>query len=423
MAITVDTGFSEIEADLWGEEWVDTYLETGDWHSINNEMLHRGCMLTLLGQTIPDGHFFYNSSKNHVRINPFMVQTSGTGKDPAFDFMKSIAQNAGLSFWDGDSLEESALVGKIDEDGEEIPGLAKDYDIIAFREGMNIFKSANLNWNDRLLLNINNIVDGNKVGRAMANGRVEYRPNCSILATTHIPDENDFDVEELLRNGNLSRYLFYYRSVPSDERDEINRIRAERQDSDTDYRKLSISRVDKLAATLMAIIDEMGLSPEFNTGEVSHVRLHDRVRETKEECLADLPPDIADMTGPVDSRYENHTLRVACLLAALDKCSTNVTDDHIDRALNFIEPAWQSLADFMTEHVGSSTSDDERKDLKMLVALRESDGTMTKKEVADAIGVGERSVRNYARILRESGLICVEEGGGRGYLTRYRLRK
>lgn len=421
-SVTVDMGFAEIEADLWGDDWVDAYLETADWHSVDNESLHRGCLLALLGQAIPEGTFTLGAAKDHVRINPFMVQTSGTGKGPAVEFAKSIAREASISFWDADSITNAGFVGKIDENGDEIPGIAAEKDIIAWREGMHIFKAANASYDDGLLENINKVVDGDTIGRAMSGGRLEYTPNCSVMATTYPPAGDDLDVDKLLRNGNLSRYIFYYREVSKEERKQMNRLRMKRANSTTDYAKLSIDHVERLAATLTAITDELGMAPEFNLQQVDLERMADLVDEIRAESLDGVPGDVADRTGPADSRYLNHTLRVACLLTALDGRSTHVTDRHIDRALEFIEPAWRSLAAFVDRHARGAEADEPPGSLKMLAVLRDSGEWMTKGEVADALGLkSERQIQNHAAELRRvPGFIDEAEGGGAGNKTAYR---
>jgi len=99
---------------VWGGEWIETYLEVGDRYSVDNESLHTGFMLALLGQAVPEGHLYLGDDKHHVRVHPMMMQDSGSGKDPAFDFAKAVARSADIAFTDSNDLTNAGLIGSYD---------------------------------------------------------------------------------------------------------------------------------------------------------------------------------------------------------------------------------------------------------------------------------------------------------------------
>ena len=402
---------------IWGDEWIETYLSVGDRYSKNNESMNLGFALTLLGQAAPEGYFYLGDAKHYTRVHPLMVQDSGTGKDPAFDFAKAIARETEKTFWDSNNLTNAGFVGTYDDEGEKIPGLAESVDIIGFREAVQLFKSAQATWDDGLAENINNVVDGKEVGRVMANGAINYEPTCSIVGTTYPPSRDDIDVEKLMRVGTLARFLFFHRDVSR--KDRANDMRAVFGESEPAFGE-RYERIKSLGVTLDEMCSELGRAPRYSI-EADKEAVYDRITEAQLSTLETVPTRVADAAEPAMSRYAVHTLRVACLLAALDRASVVVTEDHTDRALRYVERSWSELIGFIERYVKNTDEGGPDNSHKMLRVLAELDGSAEQSDVVDALPVGVRTVRTHARRLESAGLIEIEEGRGRGPSTRYKL--
>ena len=379
--------------------------------------MNLGFALALLGQAAPSGHFYLSESRQWTRIHPLMIQPSGTGKDPAFDLAKTVAREAGMQFLDSNNLTNARFVGTYNDEGELEPGIAKTQDIVGFREATQLFGSARQTYNEGLLTNVNNVIDGKEVTRPMADGIIKFTPECSIVGTSYIPDPDEIDVSHHFRTGTLSRFYWTFRDVTREDRrdDMIGLVEGEEMDLNERY-----AQVERLAETLVRIQSEIESNPRFEF-EADERRLLDQISEMQLKVAKSASPRIADLIDPAMPRYQMHTFRIACLMAALNECSTVVTDNHAETALRLVERSWRELIEFVSRYFGQSKEGEPPNELRMAGLLKSADEPITQKEVLDALPVGtKRSVRRYARRLERVGLIEIDDGRGTGPTT-YKL--
>lgn len=405
---------------IWGQDFIDTYLEYGDRFSVDNDTLHLGFMLALLGQSVGDAKFYIGDDENHCRIHPFMIQDSGTGKDPAFEFAKNIAHFADIKFSDSNDLTNAGLVGTF-EDGEPVKGAAARYDVLGFREAMELIKSANPDWNENFSENLNGILDGSKVERQMASGTIEFEPDCTVVGTSYPPSDDAIDVENLMRNGTLARFLYFYKDVPPGHRFDINSKLADRLGGNPDGR---MNRITEIADTLLAIRGEIGYEGVTFTFEIDEEQLDEKVRAMIESSLDSSSMEASSSVEPAITRYFIHTVRVACLMAALDECSTVVRDRHVEQALEIIELSWEQMLDFFENYYTDDSKSEKLKvaerTLTIQKELKEAGGELTQNELKDKLDVSRPTARSAAKLLVDEGLI-EESGGHRGKEKTYTL--
>ncbi|SFG35403.1 hypothetical protein SAMN04488063_1779 [Halopelagius inordinatus] len=386
---------------VWGDEFIERYLEDAERYSMDNETLHTGFMLALLGQAVGDSSFDIGDNEKHCRVHPFMVQDSGSGKDPAFDYAKKVATFADMNFSDSNDLTNAGLVGTF-VDGEEEPGAAEKYDIVGFREAIQLLRSGSSDWNKNIPENINSILDGGHVERHMAAGTIEYRATCTLIGTSYPPTEMDMNLENLMRNGTLARFFYFFRDIPPEFRFRVGDAILERAVEDSNG---SNFRSDDVVDTLTEIKNEFHGGKKFSF-DYDTERVQRKVRDVIVGNLEKSEVGTRKIVEPSVTRYIEHTLRLGCLMAALDKCSTEVDEEHIDQALEFIELSWTQMLDFFQSyHDEGESSDNSPNARERMVYLLGREGQMTKSEVAEEMDVSDKTVQRSARELETLEMI------------------
>jgi len=404
-----DEPFGSILEDLasecvWGADFIDKYLETGEQYSFENEYLHIGTALALVSQAVGDSYFYIGDNKNTTRVHPMIIQSSGTGKDPAFDFAQHVAYMDDMDFADLNEITNAGLIGTI-SDGDKQEGAAERADIIAFREATTLFRSAKSDHSRNLGENLNQILDGKEIRRQMADGTLTYQPSCTLVGTTYPPE--DLDLQRLMNNGTLARFLYFFRPRGSDFRWRMSEelIKKSVESTDSAIRTVKIRR---LGNTLSKISDAFDDGEQFNiTSEVRELDVTERL----EEIFDQYDEGTQDIVGPAITRYNLHFLRLSCLMAALDHCSTDVEKEHAQQARDIVEMSWTNLLEFYQQkgtedtdkYLGDSTLD-------ILKALQQEDG-LNQSELSEKADISKRTIRNHDTLLEEEGLITIEQDG------------
>lgn len=391
---------------VWGIEFFQRYLEAGDKRSFENKHLHTGLAIALVSQAVGDSYFYTGDSKNTTRVHPMIIQSSGTGKDPAFDFARVVARMAGLDMVDVNDVTNAGLVGTF-RDGEANPGVAKTDDIIGFREATTLFRSAMSDHSQNLGENLNQILDGKKIRRNMADGTLSYRPSCTLVGTSYPPD--DLDLQRLMKNGTLARFLYFFRPRDSDFPWVMAERLIEESITPTDEEE-RLERITELGNTLAKINDEFEGGKQFEISEeVKQIDVTDDLREIYEEY----DNVTKDIVTPAITRYNLHFLRLSCLMAAVDHCSTDVTETHAEQAKNIVKESWRNLLEFYQQEEGGEKEDDAgltQSTLDIMKALLEEDG-LTQTELAGKASRSKRTIRNQDTLLEEEGIIEIREEG------------
>lgn len=384
---------------IWRDEFIETYIDLGNNYSIDNETLHVGFMLALVGQAAGKAEFLVSDNVNHVRVHPLMIQDSGSGKDPAFDFARNVADLAGFRFSDSNDLTNAGLVGTF-SDGEQEPGAAEIYDIVGFREAVQLFKSSEINWNENLSENLNSILDGAPVERHLADGVINYTPTCTLVGTTYPPQHAKFDLKSMMRNGTLARFFLLFKDIDVEFRYRIGDEIIERAvNGETKF-----SQIGGLVATLEQIRSEVDQSTEFMFS-YDPERVKREVRDVIRGNLEQYREPTRDIVEPSVVRYVEQALRIGCLMATIDECKTVVTDEHIDQALRFVEMSWKQLLQFFERYQNESGKSKKVTTREKILYLLATNGQMTKNELVSEMDVHEKTVQRNSKDLEKLGLI------------------
>jgi len=420
----VDEYYENHDQDLpWGTEFCKTYTEVGDTVSYDNYVIHISTMLTLVSRTLKETRIRHQNRTVSPVIHTLAIQKSGTGKSPALEFARMVGEMANYDVRTSGDLTSGGLIGGV-RDGDVVPGIAKNYDIIGFDEASILFRIAGGEHSANFAEHLNNILDGRKVIKDLATGQIEYKPQCALTGITYPPD--DIDYQRFMNNGTLSRFFIFYRPVDLDFYKSTGRriLRGAREatpdeDNQGDQPMELMAEIQRLGTVINAI--RLHYKPGFQFDHQFSEETRDRVINTVHKIYKEYPAYIRDLVQPDLNRMVENSLKLGAIFAALDHCSEVVTDDHMDSAITILEKSWeQSLSFFETHYQHEEQNTALRTaERKMLRALYNGN-PKTQKEVAEEIDRSKRMVREYAETLAELDLIEIAKDGRE---TAYKLNE
>ena len=413
---------------LWGDEWIDTYLEVGSEHSYHNEPPLIAFMFALLGQSVRHGYFMRDSSRVNVRVHPTIIQPSQTGKGETTDFAEKVGRKAGINFKDiAGKPSDAAFVETKDEDGESIPGLADKGNILMFREFGDVLSGSQQGWAEDLHSFFIHVYDGKPMSVVRSGETRSMHPIASVVGTCTPPPADEVDVEKLFGSGLMARPLYFYRDIGTDIRRQIENDIFEGVANPSEE-KSTERRIEQIAATLEEIrssINEGTVGPRFEFNEDAVWHIQEALRDIHDETLDEASPQIVELIGPARTKYILHSFRIACLMASLDECSTTVNEAHAERAMEYVRLSWTQLMDFLENHMAGDRSGTERKlsnVFSVQKAVQSAGGSMTQSELIDEVGKSRPVVRSAAKFLIDQGRLEESGGSGRGNVKRYSLK-
>jgi biotin operon repressor len=422
LALLNESARSELEnADyqpLWAQDFVDTYLTTGDTMSFNNTKLHTASMLSLASRTLRGTKIQANNNQIPPAIHPIAIQKSGTGKSPAFKYAQMVAEMADISFRSQTDLTTAGLIGTV-EDGEPKQGVAAQAEIVGFEEMSTLFRLTEREHSSNLGEHLNQIMDNKKVQKDLAHGTIAYKPKCTLFGTTYPPE--DLDLERLLNNGTLARFFFFFKEIDRDFyratlNDVIDSIVSDNPEelSRADF----IENIGRLGTTLRIIRAHYDSGFVFSFDfEPEELNLAERMWSVYDEY----PEVTKEIVEPAIIRYGIHAFRIGAVMAALDRCSESVKLSHMERAMDLFEQSWRQMLDYYSENYqrGLTELDSESKTKFKIVQSLALNDSVSQSELADIVGVSTRTIRKHADTLVLEGVIT--ESGGNGTKKTYSL--
>lgn len=415
------------ESLVWGRKLVDEYIQWGNTVSHNNNALHLSSLLTIASRTLKSTRFQHEYSLETPTIHTLTFQQSGSGKTPAYGaFARMVAEQAGMEFINIGELTDAGLIGKVTSSGEKYIGPAGNYHLVYFDEASVIFRTSRREHSKNLPEHLNQIMDNSTVVKSMSGGKLEYKPKASLLATSYIPDDIDF--ERFLKSGTMSRFLTIYRDLPEEFYKDISRkiiedtaaanppnIHETPNEDLADQPTQLLQQVQRLATVIEAL--RLHYDPKFRFNfDIDGSQWADQNEEVIFSILDNYPEEIQEACEPDITRNTIKLLSLGCLFAALDYCSEEVQDKHMKPALGIIEETWKQTLDFVQQHM---ETDDEEKgnintlnhsDKSILKALFREDG-LSQQELAGKADVNVKTVQRRAPNLVANGLITNDNAG------------
>jgi len=360
---------------LWGKDFFQTYFEHASRTSYKNERLHQAAALSLIGQSIRNVRLRADQTFIDARLHPFVIQSSGTGKNGAFNFMGTVAEAAGMSFAEHGKDSTAGIMGSVKRNGEVMKGDLAGSGFVAWKEAQQLIKAAQADHSSDLMEVINQAMDpSGKVSRALSGGKLEYHSRTSLFCTTYPPDQgNQID---LIHTGFLPRTLFMYRRKDADFYDYVNKKRDNnlpgQSNQENGYVDQYNEDVEKLGNTLKYINDTVFRHGDVYKGDESHYAVGDthidyfhKVEENAsmdptpvfEDLITEYPYEVRKIAKPFRTRLFDTTYKIAACLAAVDKdkehdvcVSRSIRKEHADKAKDILRHSCKSILDFIEDY-------------------------------------------------------------------------
>lgn len=421
---------------LWGKDFFETYFKHAKKTSYNNEALHKVAAISLIGQPLRNVRLRADQTFIDCRINPFIVQSSGTGKNSAFNFMSTVANKAGIKFSEHGKDSTAGIMGTVQRSGEVQKGDLAGSGFVAWKEAQQLVKAAQSDHSSDMVEVINQALDpSGKVSRALSGGKLEYHSRTSLFCTTY-PPEPDGQMD-LIHQGFLPRMLFLYRKVDESFYDDVNQKRdANLPRSDgkqSDYIKTYEGDVEKLANTLNYIEDAVWNYGKVYRGNESsyavgreHIDYFKKVEEgasvdpteTLNEVMEDYPMKVRKKVKPFKTRLFDTTYKIAACLAAVDYDEENdvyvsriIRKKHTEHAKKIVKQSWKCILEFVKDY--SQTDNNPRlaemEDTVRRVCMNDS-GFATVRELMVETNSSRKEVKQHLATLTEMNKIEPVDG-------------
>lgn len=149
-----------------------------------------------------------------LRVHPFIIQSSGSGKALSYTLAEQLADRIGLDWKTRTQLTEAGLVGTLLKKGSNvipIYGDAKDTDILGFTEAHSVLKHSSTS--KTMMETLNMILDTKaEIHKRLAYGTIDYKTRVSLVMSS-FPSAL---VHEQLQKGFLQRCFIYYQYIPTE---------------------------------------------------------------------------------------------------------------------------------------------------------------------------------------------------------------
>lgn len=419
---------------LWGEEFFETYLKHAEERSYFNEKLHVTAALSLIGQTIRNVRLMSEGTKDDGRIHPFIIQSSGTGKNSTFDMVKAVARDAGMDFHEHGSDSAAGVVGTVRRDGQQDTGDLEGSGFVAWKEAQLLLKSAKKQHSSEMLEMLNQALDPDgHVSKTLASGKLSYQSRSSLYCTTYPPDKDD--QLELIRQGFLPRTLFLYEEWAADKYDNVNKRRdrnlPRKGGEQRHFKKVKDDfeeDVRKLSNTLRYINSQIyehgeivyGEESSFATGreEIYYFEgIEDGVSMNPspiiDDVLKDFPYRVSKKFNPFRTRYFNLIYRMSAALAVVDKDEENGTyvsriikKEHNEQARKIARWSIESVAKFIEDYM-EVPGDQQLYNMYVTTKEigRQNGGIVSLEDITDEVFTGNREIKAMLAKLEEMGKI------------------
>lgn len=343
--------------------------------SYRNEILHTAGAVSLVGQALRDVYLRLDQQHIGCRVHPFVIQSSGTGKNSAFQMLQTVAEAAQIPFDEEGTATTAGIMGTVKRNGEEIRGDLADDGFVAWKEAQTLLKSADQTHSSDILEVMNMAMDpAGKVEKSLSGGKLEYRSNTSVFCTTYDPEPSG--QLELVRQGFLPRTLFFYRTMGRDFYKEINQMRDEKvprpDTSNSSYRKEMEDDIEKLASTLRYIEDTVWEHGEVLRKDTSHYAIADEhisyfehvepgvslnPSDIIDEVMEEYPYKVRKQAQPFETRLMNKVYRLSAIFSATDYDEDNDTyvcreikRRHVEMAKKIVKQSFKSVMNFIDDY-------------------------------------------------------------------------
>lgn len=362
---------------LWGREFFETYIEHAEKTSYFNEHLHRAAALSLIGQSLKNVFLVSDNTRTDCRIHPFVIQTSGSGKNGAFNFMGSVARKAGMAFEKEGTTSTAGIMGTVKRNGEVINGDLAGDGFLAWKEAQTLLKAANQTHSDDIIEVVNQALDpSGDVNKSLAGGNLEYSSRTSLFSTTYPPEPNG--QIDLIHQGFLPRMLFIYEEVSDGTYDDINARRdrgtpngdplgpqnSYKYESDVEKLANTLNYIQEQVSKHGKVLDKHSDSFALTNKDIYYFESVEEGASMDTSYIYDEMKDqysyrVQQEVKPFKTRMFDVTYKIAAAIAAVDYDEENeiyvsrrIMPRHTEMAHKVMRDSWRSIFEFVDTYMG-----------------------------------------------------------------------
>jgi len=368
---------SELEEYSKGDEIINKFLKLFTSYSIRNLAYGKLMFHAIMGQICKHINITIKKQKRDLRIHPWFVQDSGSGKSSGLPFINDVIKALKIQFkiHSGD-INEASLVGSFDKRSQsvssrgttvtedevvEIPGLLRTFEdggILFFEEAEFILEASKRDYNKLLLgylqASMNPIGDPSHcVERSLKYGTILLHPKCTFIFTSPLVNTKLSDV---MRMGFFQRTLPYFKKLKNEDwnaiaKGVIKNIGAERTKQFTDEVQMFsdiivyLSQVKKRVQSIDRVFFSMGAKKQL-------------AEYYKKYCkeISNLKGQLKDTMDTFKIRSLVNVAIIASHKALLDM-RNNVVAEDVFYASDFVLECMKSLMTFMETSVEMVSQD------------------------------------------------------------------
>lgn len=289
------------------DDYVKLYAETvGKKVSYKLKPSHILNFHAVLGACLKDQYVPRGGTDVDLRIHPFVIRPSGSGKALVYDLAEELAEKVGLIWVTRNKITEAGLIGTIrSHKGEQILiyGDAYNCDIIGFTEASLLLKDTNLCKNFNTLMDRKGVVS-----RKLAIGEITYRTRATVVLSS-FPNRLVYDH---LQTGFMQRCTVYYERLP---------LRYYREVMEWLAKKYGHDSRPRVARELAKIADRLKLIREYEfkfdlNGDAEKAMF--TLGENFEKMVKPYPYFTGEVLKTFGTRWSEQILKLASHHAALE---------------------------------------------------------------------------------------------------------
>lgn len=322
------------------DDIIRLYSETvGERSGYKLKFLHLFNLHAIIGACLKDQAIAIKGQKIDLRVHPFIIRESGSGKALSYNQAERLAEMVGLDWRTRTKITEAGLIGTIyrtKEGIETILGDAAEADIVGFTEANVLVKATH--QSTTMMDVINQILDPKgEVFKRLAHGNISYTTRVTLVMSSY-PSRLLYDQ---ICGGFLQRCFLLYEYLPTDffvktSKWIVQNVGVDETETCEDALSKIANRLRKVKERNVHFRFEKGAHTVFNQ------------IPTELEKLAKGYPFLP-MLKTFITRYTNLSVKLACHHAALDlRNAVNKRDAEHARELCLL--SFRGVCEFLSEY-------------------------------------------------------------------------
>ncbi len=341
----------DIFQDLTANEFIQMYKERFSQNSIDNEHLATSSLHCITGTLLRHSRIWFGNEYIDLRISPISLQDSGSGKTPAFNFTKELAEELEIAATKVSKMTIAAGMGSVipkevlnEETGEyeekigQRQGDFDKYHLMMFNEGNELLEDPEM---IRCVCEVLDPIGRNEMNKSLAQTEEEIKsqPETTIFVVTFVEKSTVSDI--ILKSGLAPRCLLFFKEKSLKQKSDVNLQIIKRLGKKIDLHE---NRYDTIVERLKNVRDYFSEGAEFTFTDKS-IEMLEAFNNAMIKEISILPPIVQKSLTVFVTRYLLLCPRLAAHHAAFEYRSLIKTQD-IKYGIGILKETWDELIEF-----------------------------------------------------------------------------